>query len=212
MDYYPNYYHVFNRGVEKRKIFCNASDYERFILGLKEFNNIDSAVELRHIKEANGKSYGSRTSVNERLVEVVAYCLNPNHYHLILKEEIEGGTAKFIQKLATGYTNYFNKKYKRSGVLFQGQYKRVEIKNNPQLLYLSAYVNGNYYIHGIEKFGKWKYSSLPEYSRSAKSDFCYKDDVIKQLGNAGNDYNQFCKRNCDDVRARRNFAELLLEK
>jgi REP element-mobilizing transposase RayT len=208
MNFYPNYQHVFNRGVEKRKVFCDVKDYERFILGLKEFNNKNSAVELREIID----NPGSRTSGEEdKLVEVVAYCLNPNHYHLLLKEVAENGIAKFIQKLATGYTNYFNKKYERSGVLFQGKYKRVDIKSNPQLLYLSAYINSNYCIHNIEKFGKWKYSSLSEYIKNQKRSFCFKADILGQFNGNREDYLKFCKKNCDDIKEKRKFIKYLLE-
>jgi putative transposase len=142
MNYFPVYYHIYNRGVEKRDIFCNKSDYKRFIVGLREFNSLNS-ISLRDQLEFPSRSSTSvDTEVElreEKLVEIVAYCLNPNHYHLIVKEVVENGVAKFIQKLGTGYTNYFNKKYDRTGSLFQGRYKKVEIKENSRLLYLSAY-------------------------------------------------------------------------
>jgi len=77
------------------------------------------------------------------LVEIIVYCLNPNHYHIILRQVSEGGVSKFMLKLSSGYSSYFNKKNKRSGSLFQGRFKAVHIDSNEYLLYLSAYVNKN---------------------------------------------------------------------
>ena len=77
------------------------------------------------------------------LVEIVAYCLNPNHYHLIVKQISEKGIERFMQKIGTGYTNYFNKRYERSGALFQGKFKSIHIDSNEYLLHLSVYVFEN---------------------------------------------------------------------
>jgi len=78
----------------------------------------------------------------DKLVDVVCYCLNSNHYHMILKQKSNDGIKKFMHKLGTSYTMYFNKKLKRSGSLFQGKFKSIHIDSNEYLLYLSAYVNG----------------------------------------------------------------------
>ncbi len=85
------------------------------------------------------------------IVDIIAYCLNPNHYHLLVKQELENGISKFMQKLAGGYTRYFNNKYKRSGSLFQGKYKAKEIKSTYGFIKLSVYVSCNAEIHGIDK-------------------------------------------------------------
>ena len=154
------HYHVFNRGVEKRNIFLDTPDLERFKESLKEFNSeipIGSLFEHRFKKEGEFK-LGSRTP---KLVQIVCYCLNPNHFHLLLKQNHPQGIAKFMQKLGTGYTNYFNEKYKRSGVLFQGKYKAVHIESNEQLLHTSVYINLN------NQLG----SRAPKLSASSWADF-----------------------------------------
>jgi putative transposase len=87
----------------------------------------------------------------ERLVDVVAYCINSNHFHLLLRENKENGIATFMKKICTGYAMYFNKKNERSGILFQGRFKSVHVDSNDLLLYVSAYINCNSEIHGIEK-------------------------------------------------------------
>ena len=133
------YYHIYNRGVEKRKIFLNKKDYERFLFLLFICNN-SSSVEIRN--------YGGLTSVEKfklkretTLVDIGAYCLMPNHFHLLLKEKTEGGISLFMQKLMTAYTMYFNKVYKRSGVLFQGSFKARHIEEDKYLEYLYAYIH-----------------------------------------------------------------------
>jgi putative transposase len=92
----------------------------------------------------------------ERLVEINAYCLNQNHFHLIVKQLRSGGISEFMQKIGTGHTMYFNKKYNRSGSLFQGTFKSTHINSNELLLYLSVYVNANHRIHGYPD-KDWQY-------------------------------------------------------
>jgi len=139
------YYHVFNRGVEKRKIFLSEEDYQRFILCLKEFNCPEPVYSLYRMAQLPVEVKPLRKG---KLVEIVTYCLNPNHFHLILKQVAPNGVSEFMKRLGVGYTGFFNYKNKRSGVLFQGSYKLVHIKSTAHLLYLSAYVSDNYFIHG----------------------------------------------------------------
>jgi len=84
-----------------------------------------------------------------KLVKIISYCLNPNHYHLLLEQKQEKGITSFMHKLGTSYTKYFNAKNNRSGSLFQGSYKSVPIKTDAQLFYISAYINGNPEIHPV---------------------------------------------------------------
>ena len=111
------YYHIYNRGVDRRNIFSDNSDVERFLLSMKLFNSIDPVSSLRDVCEIKGTD-----SVNPqaKLVDIIAYCLNPNHYHFILKQLINGGIPEFMKRLNGGYTWYFNKKNSRNGTLLQG--------------------------------------------------------------------------------------------
>lgn len=136
------YYHIYNRGVEKRTTFLDESDHFRFILGMSEFNGTRPVCHLDRydLKKVPEDKSGE---AEEKLVEIVCYVLMPNHYHLILKQTKENGISKFMQKLGTGYTKYFNKRYQRSGVLFQGVYKRKHIPDDEYLLHLSRYIHLN---------------------------------------------------------------------
>ena len=162
------YYHIYNRGVDKRDVFMDQKDYLRFLTSLREFNCMHQVISLHQLlvnrdkkpSHALAKAYDG---LDDSLVSIIAYCLLPNHYHLLLKQKSEIGISKFMHKVSMGYTNYTNFKYKRSGSLFQGRFKSVPIKTDAQLLYISAYINGNPEIHKIAKADKWPWSSYQEY-------------------------------------------------
>jgi putative transposase len=138
----PNeFFHSYNRGVEKRKIFLNQKDIDRFLMLLYVCNSKES-IHLSNLK----KPRLDKVLIIPRkddLVHIGAYCLMPNHFHLLLRENIEGGVSLFMQKLLTGYTMYFNKKYDRSGSLFQGTFKASHCDNDNYLKYLFAYIHLN---------------------------------------------------------------------
>lgn len=183
------YYHVFNRGVDKRDVFCDEFDYYRFLKSLKEFNQLDPVVSLyiRDRLRNSGVAVGSLQ--NEKLVDIISYCLIPNHFHLILKQLRTGGISEFIKRIGTGYTGYFNHKYERSGVLFQGKFKAVHIKSQDKLLFLSAYVNGNYIVHnGKDK--DWIFSSMQEYLKEMKNILCNTKIILHEFKNR-NDYYKY---------------------
>jgi len=137
------YYHIYNRGTDKRVTFQDEQDYQRFI-ALLYLCNSTFAVDLRGYF-SEGSTFGEIFTLNrgERIVDFGAYCLMPNHIHLILHELIEGGISLFMQKLSTGYTQYFNKRNKRTGALFQGRFQSKHADTDEYLKYLFAYVHLN---------------------------------------------------------------------
>ena len=199
------YYHVYNRGVDKRDVFLDEGDFERFLRSLVEFNRVDPIGSLADLEEKIHSEFRSESnslmkvkiankialasnpqlgigSRKDPLVELICYCLNPNHFHFILRQLIESGISKFMQKLGMGYTNYFNLKNNRSGVLFQGKFKAVKIESNEHLLWVSAYVNANAQIHGLTKdAANYKWCSYPEYLGLSPKNFCHKDMIIEQF-------------------------------
>ncbi|MFH1181229.1 MAG: transposase [bacterium] len=139
------YWHTYNRGVEKRNVFLGEADCFRGVHDLYEFNDVNIVVNLdRRLRV--GKNEGNRIPLNkprELLVDLYVWCLMDNHYHLFSSPKEKDNLAKFHQKFGVGYTNYFNLKNKRSGVLFQGKYKKVEVKNDAQLGHLICYIHSN---------------------------------------------------------------------
>jgi putative transposase len=171
------YYHIYNRGTDKRPIFLDLNDLNRFLTSIVAFNSVEpigSIFEYSLQKKVFGNSI-------PKLVDIIAYCLNPNHFHLILKQLIDKGIEKFMHRLSLGYTNYFNEKNKRSGVLFQGRYKAKHIETNEYLLHLSAYINLNYKVHGYIKTDLYQ-SSFGEYiNHQMDNSICNKDMVLQQF-------------------------------
>lgn len=138
------YYHVFNRGVEKRKIFLTKKDYERFLL-LLFFCNDTAPVRLKELLRQGfflGPSLG-KFEKDGKLVDIGAYCLMPNHFHILLKEKVENGISDFMRKLCTAYSMYFNKRNERVGGLFQGRFGAQHLDQDVYLKYIFAYIHLN---------------------------------------------------------------------
>ncbi|MHB8860644.1 MAG: transposase [Minisyncoccota bacterium] len=144
------FYHIYNRGTEKRNIFMSRSDRNRFLTLLYLANQSDP-TDLKLQGSTLLELVGQRTGTP--LVEIVAYCLMPNHFHLLIRELEEGGISKFMQKITTGYTMYFNRKNDRNGSLFQGRFKATHVADDRYLRYLISYIHLNP-IKLIEP--KWK--------------------------------------------------------
>jgi putative transposase len=172
-------YHVYNRGTEKRKIFLEDKDYLRFIHDLFEFNDENPAFNIGYFfnqgkKRATNESIDvrdvRRQYIKERekrkmLVEILAFCLMPNHYHLLLKPRKDSGIAEFIKKINGGYAKYFNNKYERAGTLFQGKYKSVWIKKDAHFIYLPYYIH----LNPLDlKFPEWRNKEIKNYQAAMK--------------------------------------------
>lgn len=187
------YFHVYNRGVEKRDIFMDKSDYYRFIHDLYEFNDTSPTNPNRN------KYYGSSTSINylqnkENLVTVLCFCLMPNHYHLLLSVPDKQSLTIFMRKIGTGYTNYFNKKYDRVGSLFQGRYKYIQIENDDYLKHLSRYIHLNPQNSKRLKniaLKQYKYSSYLDYIGVKNFPSIINSDLILSQFDATQSYKDF---------------------
>jgi putative transposase len=168
------YYHIYNRGNSKQIIFKDEEDYRRFI-GLMFACN-----QIENFKSDNLNKDQSLFNVikNTRLVSIGAYCLMPNHFHLLVTQVEDNGVSKFMQKITTAYVMYFNKKYKRTGSLFEGKFKTEHVDNDRYLKYLYSYIHLNpvklnqkdWKEEGIkdknetiEFLNKYKYSSYLDY-------------------------------------------------
>ena len=187
-------YHIYNRGVDKRNIFIDKFDYIRFYQSLAYFNTIEATQNFRLAKYHHTKQH-------KRLVEIEAYCLLPNHYHMILKQTHDSGVSEFMKRVSAGYTGYFNDKHKRSGSLFQGVFKRVHIENDALYSYLFSYVNENHVVHGLVRDSDICYSSAAHYQGITRSNLIL-DDRPYNAGDAK-------KLALSIYRKRHQYAELL---
>ncbi|MBU4315616.1 transposase [Patescibacteria group bacterium] len=132
------FYHIYNRGVDKRTVFMNNSDYFRFMISLSILNNIDQ-------KQIHGirKSQFKQCQALNPYIRIHSYCLMPNHYHLLVEQVADKGVSNFMQRLGDSYTIFFNTKHDRSGHLFEGPYKVKSIEKTSALLHTSRYIHAN---------------------------------------------------------------------
>ncbi len=159
------YYHLYNRGSDKRIVFTNINEYSRFLV-LLYLCNSNTKVDLGdYLRQGLTLSEIFQVKKGENLVSIGSYCLMSNHFHILVREKIEGGISLFMQKLQTAYTMYFNKKHDRSGSLFQGTFKARHITEDVYLKYLFAYINLNP-IKLIDS--NWKEDGIKNLSQAKK--------------------------------------------
>jgi len=207
------YYHIYNRGIDKREIFNESQDLNRFLQSMIEFNTIDPIGSIFENSFRKEKSLGSLTSKRDKpLIDIVCFCINPNHFHFILTPIVDKGIEKFMHRLGTGYTKFFNGKYLRSGALFQGTFKSIHINSNEYLLHVSAYINLNSRVHKLRneapKF--FNRSSWEEYTSENYNGFCKKDIVLDQFNNVS-EYKKFAESSLNDILERKEMGKFLLE-
>jgi hypothetical protein len=207
------FYHIYNRGVDKRDIFSHEGDQHRFLKSMTEFNVIEPIGSLH--ERAVSIKLGKIKPHKGKLVDIICYCLNPNHYHFILQQKVDGGISEFMKRLGGGYTKYFNTKYKRSGVLFQGVFQSRHVTSNEYLLHLSAYVNLNDKVHRVSVGRFTSKSSWGEYMHNdASNSLCDKKVVLNQFEDI-REYVNFAKESLADILERKQLAKeletLLLE-
>ncbi|PJC49544.1 hypothetical protein CO033_00845 [Candidatus Nomurabacteria bacterium CG_4_9_14_0_2_um_filter_32_10] len=175
------FYHIYNRGVDKRIIFSNKHDYDRFTLLLHVLNTSEN-LKIRDL--LRGKNFNELFKIkrDDPIVAIGAYCLMPNHFHLLLTPLVEGGLSKFMLKLETAYSMYFNIKNKRNGALFQGAFKSQYLDTDEYLKYIYSYIHlnpaklkdKNWRKYGPKNFDSlrefilnYEYSSVGEYKKNS---------------------------------------------
>ncbi len=159
-----DYYHVFNRGVDKRVVFTDLEELTFFLHRLSDLNSVDTSPSLKNNRRRQKDSVIAVKADN--LVKIVAYCLLPNHFHLLLKQNVDDGVSKFMQRLGTSYVKFFNKKHERSGSLFQGKFKATRLTGDYALPKVASYINLNYKHHQINPKKNLVKSSMVEYVNS----------------------------------------------
>lgn len=156
-------YHIYNRGVEKRHIFLTNENRLRFINGLYIFNDSNPTFNTERLLVKN-KFGATLKNMRDKLVEIIAFILMPNHYHLLLRQIKEGGITSFMRKNGTGYTKYFNIENNRVGPLFQGKFKAVHVTKDSQLQHLPHYIHLNTLdMH----FPGWRDGDLKNYKKAS---------------------------------------------
>ena len=174
------FFHVYNRGNAKENIFLDEEDFKFFLLRLKQ-NLIPSDDVSRHFKPLPPNSF-----------DLVAYCLMPNHFHFLIKQNTDLPISKLMGKLCTSYGMYFNKKYRRVGHIFQDQFRQINIDSNNYLAWLSAYIHNNPVDAGLTKKPEdWGWSSYSCFINSSSGGKFVKPQIILDQYGSGSEYEVF---------------------
>ncbi|MDD5147052.1 MAG: transposase [Candidatus Daviesbacteria bacterium] len=181
------YYHIYNRGVEKRSVFEKSWDYSRLIKTMCYYQLAGPKPKLS--KFLAGSIFKPDSS--KKIVEVICYCLMSNHFHFLIKQLKDGGITEFISKLSNSYTKYYNVKYNRVGPLLQGEFKAVLIESDEQLSHASRYIHLNPIASFLVKdLNQYRWSSYREYIESDTDGICNKEAILC-LFKSSKHYQQF---------------------
>lgn len=171
-----SFYHIFNRGANKQKVFLNHNDYNRFFQTIMYYQFSGPKPRFSTYNRFRAKDF----TANPKIVEIICYCLMPNHFHFLLRQTKKGGLTEFIRKLTNSYTKYFNIKHDRSGPLFQGEFKAVNIETDEQLLHLSRYIHLNPFVSGIVKnLNSFPYSSYKDFIKPSLTKLCVVEPILE---------------------------------
>ena len=185
-----SYYHIYNRGVEKRLIFQDSQDYGVFLSYLKDYLLPKDEKGLKEMLSDPKVSYKEKDRIIKLLqlnnfngeLTLLAYCLMPNHFHFLLHQKSIDSIDRFMNSIGTRYTMYFNKKYERVGFLYQGVYKAVMITTDEQLLHLSRYIHKQALaLQGLalERGMQEQPSSYLDYIGKRKTAWVHPEEILK---------------------------------
>lgn len=200
------FYHIYNRGTDKRDVFLHTRDYERFLYLLWACNDKNPVINTSFYYR--GFASIDLKKKREQLVDIVCFCLMPNHYHLLLRQKTEGGISLFMQKLGTAYTMYFNTRCERTGVLFQGVFKAAHVDREEYFAHLTRYIHLNpaelrepkWKERGIRKLREtmefiqaYKWSSCQDYLGSPKFVPILNKALIQELSLPPKEYEKYLR-------------------
>lgn len=181
------YYHIYNRGLEKQNIFANNKDYSRFIQAIFYYQIQNPKPKFSTYRKI--KTFP--INENKKIVDIICYCLMPNHFHLLIKQVKEGGISEFMRKISESSTKYRNTKYNRLGPLFQGAFKAVHIETEEQLVHVSRYIHLNPLVSLLVKDLKiYPWSSYLEYIGLRNNKAVRKEEILS-LFKSPKEYEKF---------------------
>lgn len=191
-----NFYHIFNRGVNKQEIFDSPDNYERFLQTIFYYQFSGPKPRFSTHKRFKNKDFSN----NPKIVEIICYCFMPNHFHFLLRQIKEGGITEFISKISNSYTKYFNTKHKRVGPLLQGEFKAVPIETDEQLLHVSRYIHLNPFVSElVNDLNLFSYSSYKNFISPDSISFCVTKPILdffknpKKYEEFVNDHSSYAK-------------------
>ena len=180
-------YHIFNRSIANYEIFNNDDEFLR-MRRLLEYYQVNNDLRFSDFVETEGvqkwgfdKFFSIISEDKDKTVQIIAYCIMPTHFHLILKQLTEHGISIYISKILNSYTRYFNTAHKRKGPLWESEFSNVLIGSDEQLLHLTRYLHLNAVTAGlVDRPGDWVWSSYKEYiaQDNAINNLCTFNDIL----------------------------------
>lgn len=211
-------YHVFNRGIDRRTTFAGNKEYSRALELLRYYMwrrlPVRYSVFRKWSRDGQLELFQEMKQRNEKLIDVLAFCLMPNHFHLLIRQVFEGGISKYLSNFQNSYTRYFNTKNQRVGPLFLDQFKAVRIESEEQLTHVSRYIHLNpftsYVVKSFDSLERYSWSSLPEYLENIRVEICQKETITSLFKRKGS-YKTFVFDRADYQRRLSSIAHLTFE-
>lgn len=171
-------YHIYNRGVAKQTIFHDKQDYSHFLSTLSFYLEENPKTKFSAVSKKQCHEILSREP-KQALVEILAYCLMPNHFHLIIKQLIENGITTFIRRSSNSYAHAYNMRYNRVGTIFQGRFSAILVENDEQLLHLSRYIHLNPFVAKLSNNPiDYLWSSYDSYIQNKSGRLCHPNFIL----------------------------------
>ena len=195
-------YHVFNRGLDRRTVFTGIREFLRAKELIQFYRHKNTPMSyskyLQQPSELRSKIL-KRIDNEDLQVNILAYCLMPNHFHFMLQQSVEKGIPIFVSNFTNAFTKYFNKKNKRSGPLFEGVFKAVLVESDEQLIHLSRYIHLNPVVSSVIKeqdLSHYKWSSYREYISTQNEEHFVEKELVLSMFKSKLEYQKFV---LDDV-------------
>lgn len=209
-------YHVFNRGIDRRSIFTNKREFERAKQLIKFYRHKELPIRYSQVlqqPEVLRKKLFESVYKSERLIDILSYCLMPNHFHFLVKQTKDNGVSKFASNFTNSYTKYFNTKSQRTGPIFEGVFKAVYVETDQQLIHLSRYIHLNPVSSSIiaeDMLNNYPWSSYSEYLSLSDDGIAEKELILGFFKSAG-DYQNFVENQMGYAKELDSIKHLVLE-
>lgn len=192
-------YHIFNRGVAGTRTFFRSRDYARFLKLVRYYQYQETPISFSNFEKLNPNNqllfWQSQQTKSRYIVSILAYCLMPNHFHLLLEQQTDQGIQNFIRKISNAYTKYINQKHSRFGPLFAGRFQAVHVKSDEQLCHVSRYMHLNphtsFLIDDLSDLALYPWSSFAQYTQDKSADFITSTQKILSFFKSKEAYQKF---------------------
>lgn len=210
-------YHVYTQGIDKRKVYWNKREYQRFLVTLRFYLYEQKIIKLSHYLVQGKEQINTLNRIHNspKRVAILAYCLMPNHFHLVLEQLEDKGISKFVADVMNSYSKFFNAKHKRKGSLFLTPFRAVRVESDEQLMHLSRYVHLNPFSSGItqttEETIAYPYSSLCDYLGEPVNSGLTSTDRLTAYFKSRPDHRRFIEDRADYQRKLESIKHLIME-